>query len=379
MNVILLAFLSGFAHLLLVAPTHAKPAVLQPLFASHEPIDIQLTADWGTLARDRQLAPPYYEASIQVVSQIGSQIGSQIVSEQPQSIEARETTPVNSGKLMPIKVRPRGKSRRDKETCAFPPLRLNFSRKQTMNTLFAGQDKLKLVTHCAALGNKRTPYNDRLHSEYLLYRIFNLITPNSFQVRRFNVSYINSKQRNKKASTQPAFAIEHKSALAARVGAALATDTKFTLESLDAYQASVGALFAYFAGNTDYSFTRGPKPDDCCHNSIALRTDSAVLPIPYDFDSTGFVDPPYALPATQLRLRKVTQRLYRGFCTHHKELDAARDAFLTARMRIETLIKEYPQISESRRKKLTRYTAEFFSTLDNPALFDQRIRNRCRS
>ena len=196
---------------------------------------------------------------------------------------------------------------------------------------------------------------------------------------RFNVSYIHSKQRNKKASTQPAFAIEHKSALAARIGAALATETKFTLESLDAYQASVGALFAYFAGNTDYSFTRGPKPDDCCHNSIALRTDSAVLPIPYDFDSTGFVDPPYALPATQLRLRKVTQRLYRGFCTHHKELDAARDAFLTARMRIETLIKEYPQISESRRKKLTRYTAEFFSTLDNPGLFDQRIRNRCRS
>ena len=375
MNVTLQAFLSGIAlHLLLVATAHAKPAVLQPLFASHDPIDIQLTADWGALARDRQLAPPYYEASIQVVSQIVSQI----VSGQPPSIEASETTPDNSGKLMAIKVRPRGKSRRDKETCAFPPLRLNFSRKQTANTLFAGQDKLKLVTHCAALGNKRTAYNDRLHSEYLLYRIFNLITPNSFQVRRFNVTYTHSDQR-RRASTQPAFAIEHKSALAARIGAALATDTKFTLESLDAYQASVGALFAYFAGNTDYSFTRGPKPDDCCHNSIALRTDSAVFPIPYDFDSTGFVDPPYALPATQLRLRKVTQRLYRGFCTHHKELDAARDAFLAARMRIETLIKEYPQISESRRKKLTRYTAEFFSTLDNPGLFDQRIRNRCRS
>ena len=45
-----------------------------------------------------------------------------------------------------IRVRVRGKSRL--RVCDFPPLRLNFAEGATEQTIFAGQDKLKLVTHC---------------------------------------------------------------------------------------------------------------------------------------------------------------------------------------------------------------------------------------
>ena len=47
-----------------------------------------------------------------------------------------------------LKVRTRGRYRRQRGTCSFPPLRLNFVTKQAKRTVFAKQDKLKLVTHC---------------------------------------------------------------------------------------------------------------------------------------------------------------------------------------------------------------------------------------
>lgn len=50
-----------------------------------------------------------------------------------------------------VQVRVRGKSRL--RLCKFPPLRFNFSESDTEQTVFAGhvfagQDKIKLVTHC---------------------------------------------------------------------------------------------------------------------------------------------------------------------------------------------------------------------------------------
>ena len=47
-----------------------------------------------------------------------------------------------------IAIRTRGNFRRDRDVCTFPPLRLNFKKSQTKNTLSHKQDKGKLVTHC---------------------------------------------------------------------------------------------------------------------------------------------------------------------------------------------------------------------------------------
>jgi hypothetical protein len=77
-----------------------------------------------------------------------------------------------------IKIRARGKFRRQKENCAFPPLRLNFRKSNT--TLFANSDKLKLVTHCRSRSNS---YEQTVYKEYLAYRILNVLTDWSFRAR----------------------------------------------------------------------------------------------------------------------------------------------------------------------------------------------------
>ncbi|MCJ7592585.1 MAG: hypothetical protein MUO51_14665, partial [Woeseiaceae bacterium] len=88
----------------------------------------------------------------------------------------------------PIKVRVRGKSRM--RVCDFPPLRINFSDDTTKQTVFADQDKLKLVTHCR---NGASDQADVL-KEYAAYRIFNLISDVSYKVRLARITYSDTDQ-----------------------------------------------------------------------------------------------------------------------------------------------------------------------------------------
>ena len=48
-----------------------------------------------------------------------------------------------------------------------------------------------------------------------------------------------------------------------------------------------------------------------------LRAPGALLtPVPYDFDYSGLVDAPYAVPPEGIPVENVRQRNYRGYCAH---------------------------------------------------------------
>ena len=49
--------------------------------------------------------------------------------------------------------------------------------------------------------------------------------------------------------------------------------------------------------------------------------------VPYDFDSSGLVDTHYAAAPSQLGVRNIRQRLYRGFCAHNDTLPQAAQLF----------------------------------------------------
>jgi hypothetical protein len=85
-----------------------------------------------------------------------------------------------------IKVRLRGKSRL--RVCNFLPIRVNFKKGEVDGTLFEGQDKLKLVVPCYT--SERAEKN--LVEEYVVYRIFNLLTPASYRVRLLRMTFIDT-------------------------------------------------------------------------------------------------------------------------------------------------------------------------------------------
>ncbi len=87
---------------------------------------------------------------------------------------------------LPMKVRLRGNFRKDPVNCDFPPLRLNFSNTTVINTIFAGQDKIKLVTHCRS---RKDLYEQNVLKEYLAYKLYNLFTEESYHVRLVHLTY----------------------------------------------------------------------------------------------------------------------------------------------------------------------------------------------
>ena len=93
-----------------------------------------------------------------------------------------------------LKVRLRGNFRKMLINCNFPPIRLNFSKEEGAGTLFDGQDKLKLVTHCQ---DREAAYEQYVLLEYLIYKMYNQLTDLSFRVRLVEMTYEDTSGKRK--------------------------------------------------------------------------------------------------------------------------------------------------------------------------------------
>lgn len=270
--------------------------------------------------------------------------------------------PGGTQKILDIKLRVRGNYRKRKEHCQFAPLRLNFKKKQLSSTEFAGQDKLKLVTHC---DNIISNYEQFLLKEYLNYRILEELTENAFHTRLLRIVYVDSDSKSK-TRTKYAFLIEHQNLLAKRLGTSVAKLESIKLDQLEPAQTNLVSVFSYFIGNTDFSTIQGARGEPCCHNVALFKQDSGLfLPIPYDFDLSGMVGAVYAAPNPKLSISSVSKRLYRGRCRNNDRLDTTFNLFHEKRDNIEALITDLNGISKYSRKKMTRYIASFYKTLAN--------------
>ena len=94
---------------------------------------------------------------------------------------------------------------------------------------------------------------------------------------------------------------------------------------LDPDAAARFAVFEYMISNLDWAMTAGQPGQDCCHNSrLAGRpgTATGLVGVPYDFDYSGLVDAPYAVPPDGIHVSNVRVRRYRGFCAHNEQAQA---------------------------------------------------------
>lgn len=254
-----------------------------------------------------------------------------------------------------IKVRLRGKSRL--RVCDFLPMRWNFKASETANTLFAGQDKIKLVVPCDR--SKRDERN--LLEEYVIYRMFNLLTPASYRVRLLHVMF--SDTESPAFSTKDrkyAFLIEPADHLAARLQGQVSDIPGVALSWLDPAQAALMYVFQYLIGNTDWSLVPSDDEQACCHNGTLIEKDETILYVPFDFDLSGFVDAPYAKPAPDLRLKSVRQRRYRGFCTDRAHVEAALDIVIAQRQSILDLVEALPLLTNKDKQARLDYLEQFF-------------------
>jgi hypothetical protein len=318
-----------------------------PLFTDQTPLEIRITAPIRQLTRDGEDRPEH-AAVVEFVDTSGQRV------------------------QLDVDIRIRGKSRL--VVCDFPPLRIDFPRAAVAGTVFADQNQLKLVTLCSRTATHR----DYLAQEYQIYRLFNELTNRSFRVRWAMVEYVDTDARRPESFTEPAFFIEADWELAARNGLQLVELPSLRMASLDPQHTALLALFHYMIGMTDWEAVLGPPGESCCHNGKVIGSESgANYVVPYDFDQAGLINTEYAVPAEQLRIRSVAQRVYRGFCVHSPELEAAIDLLNENHEAMIRVLDDEPAGNRARVKSLA-YLEESFELINDSRKREDDIVRRCR-
>ncbi len=273
-----------------------------------------------------------------------------------------------------IKLRVRGNSRI--KLCNFPPLRIRFSSDDTGESIFASQDKLKLVTHCRLRDSNQT----NTLEEYAAYRIFNLISDVGYKVRLLHITYTDTDGRSKDNSfDRYGFLIESASELAGRVGGQAAHVAGVTLSSLDEHQAATVFIFQYLIANSDWSLVTAVGDDTCCHNGDLFDIGSNRYYVPYDFDLSGLVNSRYARKNPLLRKANVRRRRYGGHCISAEALRGALAAIKARRVDILDVIRQGSGLSQKDIEETVEYLGKFFVQAEDEDKLLQTFEDRCIS
>ena len=331
------------------AHAQGNSAAATPLFNGDEMLKVRIVAPFDVIAQERPV-DEYVDGTFYL--DIGN----------GESLE------------LDVGLRTRGNYRRREDVCPFPPLRLNFKKKQVKDTLFDGQDKLKLVTHCTT---DSFIYEQGIIAEYLAYRILNLMTDYSYRVRLLLIEY-------ETPGTEERFdgygiLIEHKDSVAERLGIAPLSVETTPVSTLDLDYLNLTSVYQYLIGNTDFSPISGAAGAECCHNHTLFGNEGEpYYSIPYDFDMSGFVGTPYATPNPKLRLDSVQERLYRGRCINNDRLPDTLAAFSASREEIETLIRGQQELSGRKRRDILKYIDQFYRSVSNDRGIDRNLVRKCK-
>ena len=259
--------------------------------------------------------------------------------------------------------------------CKYPPIKIRMNKEDVKGTMFRGQNELKLVTHC----DKGERWEQYYVKEYLAYRFFNEITEKSYRAKPLLITYVDS-SNNSTDEPRFAFLIEDINDVAKRNELSRVGLGRIKRSQLDNVHASQVALFEYMISNVDFELLSGPEEDKCCHNARLIGDESGqnVVSVPYDFDSSGFVDAHYAVPNDFLGIRSVTQRLYRGYCTHNDTLEQARQLYLAKEADLMGLISSESRLTERTAKTANKFIGQFFETLKDEKAYQKNIIGKCR-
>jgi hypothetical protein len=252
--------------------------------------------------------------------------------------------------------------------CDFPPIRLNFKKAGFEQSDLKQIGKIKMVTHCQ-YGNEQY-----LFKEYLIYKLFNVMTDISFKVRLIKIEYINTTKKSKPINTY-AFFIEPMELLTARTNSVEVTSTNLTQKHITPETMDRLAIFNYMIGNTDWSV---PNQHNCkIVSKLEVNNSGLGIVIPYDFDYSGLVNADYAVPYEKLGLSSVRERRYVGICrTEDAFINALRE-FKEKKDEFYKIINEFPLLDKRNRAEMIGYLDSFYRRFDNKnsVVFD--ILNGC--
>lgn len=265
------------------------------------------------------------------------------------------------------KVKPRGKFRR--MTCDFPPLKLKFEKKELEAAGLSEMNELKLVTHC--LDDKEISKNLVLR-EYLIYKLYNELTPNSFRVQLAKITYIDKNNPNYRI-TRMGFLIEDEEELSWRTNGTVVETLGNKPSNLNPAQEKIASLFQYMICNTDWSVEMRRNLE------LLQKEGNGLIPVPYDFDFSVIVGAPYARPNVDVGQRRLGERVFMGNASSAKELYATMSYFRMKKPALLRIVDEFTLLDHDARQAIIDYLESFYSEIESTesaqrALFEKEVR-----
>ncbi len=319
-------------------PDSLSPA--QPVFESHEILNLRLATDLKTTLKD--IGKDHNDFEFE-----GEGLHPATL-----SYSDAEGNPVS----LDIEVSTRGHFRRHPKNCNFPPLRLHFKPEQSGETVFESQHKLKLVTHCR---DNKDEYEQYVLLEYLVYRSYMLLTDKGFRVRLARTTYVDTEGKRDSLTTY-SFLIEDDDRMAARNGASVLDSVGVHQADTDDEYGTLVALFQYFIGQADWKVS-------ALHNIKLLQAGSSLpIMVPFDFDFAGAVDAKYANPPEELDIQSVRERVFISPCRTTYDLNRVFGLFNDRKDAIYTLYTDQEGLDQKQVKRTHVYFDRFYKRINDP-------------
>ena len=272
----------------------------------------------------------------------------------------------NKNKEIDISVRARGNFRR--KHCYFTPVKIKIKKRDASNTIFSDNRTLKLVLPCKNDKDK----NDNILKEFIAYKIYEIISPFYFKTRRLEINYTDQKRKNQKNFNLIGFFIEDDDKVAKRFDSKI-IKRKISPLAMDDFNSVNLSFFNFLIGNTDFSSAHQ-------HNGKLLFYEKKIIPIPYDFDLTGWVKPKYGSGITNRLGYSFEERNYIGFKREKSIYSKVRNHYLTLKEKILKTVELYESEFEYKKSYylMMNYLGEFYEILENDKLYNSLIVSKAK-
>lgn len=313
---------------LLPGQNNQPNTIYQLLTNTSEIPEIEVSANFGMLLADRQ-QDEYLDAKLTLIDGKSEQV-------------------------FPVSLKLRGKYRR--RICEFPPISLKFSKSWLKEQGFQKHNKLKLVTHCL---EDKSVGNDNVLKEYLAYKLYQIISPNSYDVTLIKFVYVDEDNTFNKIKRY-AILIEDTDEMADRVGGDEYEEFNPDSTKISKTDENIMALYQYMIGNEDWNIPQ-LKNVKCVE-----MEDNHIIPVPYDFDFSGLVNTSYAIPRFgDLGVKTITERYFLGYKANEATFQESIKLFKEKKSDLFQYVNEFDLLGKNDRVAITTYLDSFFVQIDD--------------
>jgi len=267
-----------------------------------------------------------------------------------------------------VRIRARGEIRQ--QICITPPIWLNIRHAGIEAQDLTDIIKMKMVVRCKSSNT----YDSYVLKEYLVYQIWNLLSPYSFNTRLVKLKIIDTGRKNKEREDW-AFIIEPEDMMAQRNNCMSINSDRLSLKTVNREWMDKVAYFSYMVGQADYSVTGR-------HNLKILTPKeygpTGFIPVPYDFDYCGLVNAEYAVPGDNLGITSVTERYYLGACRSEAVHQKTIDWLASFREEIINMIMDFEYLPERERVSVINYIESYYKESESRGFIDRHITPSCR-